>query len=553
MNLGAGFQIGKSGLAAAQSAMNVAGNNLTNAATPGYRRQRLGMVPLSGGSMLGLGSFGNGVRVNSLSRALDAALLARLRHARADEAALLTSSQRLATVEDLLASAGEGGVAGAIESFLGAWGGVAEAPADPAIRGVIVQQGVGLATQLRSLRQQLVRERDEIDRSLQDGVNRANELLASIASLTDDIRAAESSGGAAPSLRDARDLLVDELSTLLDVTAVDRPDGSLDLLVGSTPIMLSGASLGISLGVTGTGVGLATVVDQAPLGAGGSMGALVARRSDGVGATISRLDQLAQQLINAVNRIHVEGRGLTGRQSLTAFQQVDDAGAPLGTQVLAAPINAGLIRIQVGAPGSENPSVIEIAFDPATDSLASVAAAISATGAVNAFVDGQNRLVISAPPGFELSVLEDQTGLFTAIQLGAFFTGDSAANIEVAAELVADPLLLSTALGDNASSVATAMMKLGTATIGGFNATLGDWWRLGEASLASRVRSTSDGGEAASMVRLGLEAQEQSISGVSVDEEAMNLIAAQTQYEAAARYVASLQQTLEALLSMVGR
>lgn len=554
MNLGSGFQIGSSALAAGQSAMNVAGNNMANAATAGYRRQRVGMVPLSGANQLGIGRLGNGVRVSGLTRAIDMALLSRLRHARADEAMLATSQFHLSAIEGLHAATGGGGIAASVEAFLGTWGELANAPTDSAMRGVIVQQGVGLAKQLRDLRTGLVLQRDEIDRSLQDGVNRANALLTSIASLTDQIRAAESSGGAAPSLRDQRDLLVDELATLVDLAVVDRPDGTLDLLVGSTPIMLSGASHGITIVQTGTGLGLATTLDAAPLSVGGALGALVARRSDGVQAEIVRLDRLAESLIHAVNRIHVAGQGLTGRTSATSFLGLDDATIPISQNPLPIAVTAGVIRFQYGPPGTENPSVLEIAVDPGVDSLQQVAAAINAAGGpLAASVDGSNRLVVTAAGGVEFSVLEDQTGLLTAIQFGTFFTGLSAAWIDVADELQADPNLLSVARGDDASAVAVAMSDLAKTSITALGATLGDWWRQGDAALASRIAATSDGADSASIVRLGLESQERAISGVNLDEEAMNLIAAQTQYEAAARYVSALQEALDTLLAMAAR
>jgi len=554
MSLGSGFQIGQSGLAAAQNAMNVAGNNMANAMTAGYRRQRIGMLPNAGPMLLGLGQIGAGVRTTTLSRAIDMALLARLRHARADEAGLSTSQRLLGAIEETLASSGEEGLAGAVESFLKQWSDLASSPTDPAMRGVIIQHGVGLATQVRQLRTQLVAQRNEIDRSLQDGVTRANQLLTQIETLTNQIRAAESAGGSNPSLRDQRDLLVDQLSTLLEVTAIDRPDGTLDLLVGSTPIMLQGASMGVSLAITQTGASLSVTLDGAPLAAGGSLGALVARRGDGSQAMIARLDRYALELINAVNRIHVEGRGLHARTSATAFQGVTDPNVPLAQLVLPYPVSAGVIRIEVGTPGSENPTVVEIQVDPTVDSLSQVAALITgAAGPLMATVDGQNRLVIDVPPGFEFSILEDQTGLFTAIQLGGFFTGLDASDIAVAQELVADPLLLSVARGEDSAAVATAMAALVDATNQTYGTTLGAWWRLGEAELASRVRSAGDGADTASIVRLGLEAQERQVSGVSLDDETMNLMAAQTQFEAAARFVATLEEMMRTLLSMAAR
>lgn len=554
MNLGSGFQIGRSALSAGQNAMTVAGHNMANASTPGYRRQRIGMLAIAGPHQIGVGQVGAGVRTTTLSRAVDMALLARLRHAGADEAGLRTSHRLLDGVEQTLAATGEERLAGAVESFLKQWHELAASPSDPAMRSVIIERGVGLASQIRQLRSRVVEQRHEIDRSLQDAVVRVNQLLAEIESLTDRIRAAESAGGSNPSLRDQRDRLVDELSTLMDVVAVDRPDGTLDLLVGSTPIMLQGASLGVSLSITQLGATLAVTADGAPLAAGGSIGALAARRADAVEATIARLDRYAYELVNAVNRVHIEGRGLHGRTGITSFQGVQDPNLPLAQIPLQHPVTAGLIRFEVRAPGGENPIVVEISVDPANDSLAQVAADINAAaGGLSAFIDGSNRLVVTAGPGLEFSVLEDQTGLFTAIQFGGFFTGFNASDIAVAQELRSDPLLLSVARNENDAAVANAMAALADQAIPFFGTTLGDWWRLREAEIASRVRSAGDGAESASIVRLGLEAQERQVSGVSLDDEIMNLMAAQTQFEAAARFVSTLEEALRTLLAMAAR
>ncbi|MBM4113796.1 MAG: flagellar hook-associated protein FlgK, partial [Phycisphaerae bacterium] len=347
MNLPSAFQIGRSALIAGQHSMTVAGNNMANAATPGYRRQRLGMVGISGPPYHGVGQIGNGVRTTGLTRAIDMALLARLRHSRADEAMLDASQRVLVGVEGSLASAGEKGLAGAVEDFLSQWSALAVSPSDPAMRGVIVEHGVGLAAQVRQLRARLLEQRSEVDRSLQDGVNRVNQLLAEIESLSDDIRAAESAGGSNPTLRDQRDRLVDELATLMGVTVVDRSDGTLDLLVGSTPIMLQGASMGVSLSITNSGAAFAVTLDGAPLAPGGSLGALVLRRADGVEQMISRLDAFALQLIDAVNRVHVEGQGLHGRTTLTSFLGVNDPTIPLSQNGLHAPVTAGTISFKV--------------------------------------------------------------------------------------------------------------------------------------------------------------------------------------------------------------
>lgn len=556
MNLNGLFNIGSSGLVAGQAAMNIAGQNMANATTPGYRRQRLAMLPLSGAAMVGVGSPGAGVMVGGLNRALDLALLARLRHARGDEAGLLTDQRFLSGVESSNAMLGDQDLASRVETFLASFGDVAQQPGDTGVRTVVVQQGAALASQLRQLRSAYVSQRTELDRSLDDAMRQANDLLARVAQLTDSIRSAEAGGGPAPSLRDQRDAAVDELASLLDVTAVERPGGSIDLLVGSVPIMLDGRSRGLQVVQQQGAPGVVVAEDGAPIAPGGSVGGLLRTRQESVATAINSIDTMTLQLINAVNRIHVAGRGMHGRSEATAFIQVTDPAQPIGAEILPAQVQNGVLRIEIGDAGSENPTIVEVPVNPAVDSLQDIATRITNAGAgfgLTSYVDADNRMHLVADAGKELSVHEDTSGLFTAIQLGGFFTGWSASDVDVAEELVADPQLLSSGLDDDQSTVAAALAALGQTTLAPLGDTLGGYLRTVSGSLAARVRAATDAADAATLVREGLEAQEQQVSGVSVDDEAMRLLAAQQQFEASARFVASLQSAMQTLLDMAAR
>lgn len=68
MNL---MYLAQSGLSSAQSALNVVGNNMSNAMTTGYSRQHI-LLGEAGGKTTGYGYFGYGVQVNGVQRAYDA-------------------------------------------------------------------------------------------------------------------------------------------------------------------------------------------------------------------------------------------------------------------------------------------------------------------------------------------------------------------------------------------------------------------------------------------------------------------------------------------------
>jgi flagellar hook-associated protein 1 FlgK len=106
--------------------------------------------------------------------------------------------------------------------------------------------------------------------------------------------------------------------------------------------------------------------------------------------------------------------------------------------------------------------------------------------------------------------------------------------------------------GDNA--VAKSLTNLRDARVlEGNSATLVDGW----SHLAYRVgrdsRAAQDGLEAQSAIVAQIDALRDSVSGVSLDEEAVQMIKFQRAYEANARYFSTINDTLSILFSVVGR
>jgi flagellar hook-associated protein 1 FlgK len=187
--------------------------------------------------------------------------------------------------------------------------------------------------------------------------------------------------------------------------------------------------------------------------------------------------------------------------------------------------------------------------------LTSLAAALGGVPGLSANVTPDNRLSVTAGAGQEMWFSEDSSGALAALGVGTFFTGTSAGDIAVNAAIQADPRLIAASLsgevgdGGNAGRLALAgtavSTLLGGQTIESYHATTINRLAVeGSAALTSY--------EASDAVYSALVAQRESISGVSLDEEAINLTKFERAYQGAARYLGVIDNLSNEVLGLVG-
>ncbi len=581
MSLSGAFQIGRSGLAAAQLGIQTAGNNVANAATPGYSRQVATQVP-SRDTQQGALFLGRGVEVASIRRQVDGALQARLLTGTSAEGRANTGATVLAQVEATLNGLGEENLSTNLGAFFNAWSTLADNPTSTGSRALVVEQGRALADYIRGTRATLIDQRAQEDRTLRGDVQRADDLLGQIAGLNATIVSAENGQGSASGLRDQRDALATELAKLLDITTVEQADGNLDVLVGSTPVVLAGRSRGVQLlqeavdGVIQVRVVAKDKQEELTISSG-SVGARLAQRTAAIDATLEQLDRLATNLIFEVNKVHSGGyggvqlssatSGLSAAPADTALSLNDPTNATFGDLPFGARSGSFLLtitnrttgaarteRITIDLDGLTSAGVAGFADDTSLASLrASVAAAVGANGTATLGTDG--RLTIAASTGSAVSFSEDSSGVLATIGINTYFKGKGAADIAVRDELVANSGLLAFGRVVNGqpteNGAALAITQLQTRAIDGLGGgTLASAWNdavsaVGVATGAARTAASS-----AAVVRESLDAQRQVISGVSIDEEAINLLNYQSQYQASARFISVVNDLTQTLLAI---
>ena len=555
MSLHGAFEIGRSALMTSQLAMRIAGNNMANAVTPGYARRTVHLT-----AMQGWGGVGQGVAFSAARREIDMALQSRFRDAISREANASVDQRFLGAIEALQNELGDSDMSSAMSEFFNAFSELANTPSDTALRSLIVEHGATLSGGINDLRSQYHDLGTEIVTSIENSVDQVNSLLNQIADLNEQI--VSEGGGDDSVLMDKRDVLITELSQYMDVNVVQQDSGMADVYVGSVPVILGNEARGVGVQIeNGThGIPEATIRVQADGSAlpvtTGLLGGLLRQRSETVIPAIETLETFARELIWQVNRLHSQGQGLSGYESITSGIAVEDLQAPLN-QLLDYPIGNGSFSIHVRDPDTgEILDSWTIDVDGSEMSMTDLQQAITAAtgGVVQAAITADGRLGLEAPTGQEIMFSDDSAGVLAALEINTFFTGSTAGDISISEVMRGNSNLIACGSDtvEGSAGAALAIAGLRESVVGALgDQSLTAFWTGAVGSLAVQTSSATGAYGAAAMVRDGLSAQVQSVSGVSIDEESINLLTYERQYQAAARYLEVLDETIQTLLSMV--
>ncbi|MDY7107795.1 MAG: flagellar hook-associated protein FlgK [Planctomycetota bacterium] len=563
MSLNGALHVGRSALAASQSALQVAGNNMANAATEGFHRRSVHLSPIRG-DVIGRNQFvGRGVQLVSIHREIDTALQSRYRDAVSDERANLIDQRFLTAIETLQNELSENDISTMLSEFFNSFSEVANSPSDNAVRAVAIQQGTSLANRISDLRADYRETLDQVDRQLATAVDSVNGLLDQIADINGQIAQSEPGVGEASALRDQRDLLIDQLSEYMDVTVIEQESGSADILVSSVPVVLAGVSRGVELRTESVDGGLEVSIRVAADGTdldvdSGTIGGLMRQRENTVQPVIDALEEFTGQLIFQVNRLHSRGQGQQGFDSVTGTYAVNDTTANLnsGDANLPFRIENGSFFIHLTHSDSGQRTSYQIDIDGDSMSLDDLIAEMNTVVGVpnvTAGVNAEGAFTLAADAGYEISFSDDTSGALAALGVNTFFTGRTANTIAVNQVLLDDSTMLAVGAGHVPGSNDTALaiadlQDVALDDLGGVS--LREYWLDSVNSLAVRTATANEAVESSELVRESLYSQIQAVSGVSLDEESINLLTFQRQFQAAARFISVIDETLQILLSL---
>ena len=222
-----------SGLLAFQRALATTSNNVANANTEGYSRQRVEIVSRKPEGF-GNGFVGAGVDVRTITRSYDQFAINQYRSSSSLLGRLDAYSGIASQVDNILGDSSNG-LANGINSFFSAWQDVANSPSSITARQLLLTQAQSLGDQFRLTGRRLDQLEVDINQRLQTGIADINRLTESIARLNEDIEIAMGSFNGQPpnDLLDQRDQLVSDLARIIDVQVLQDSNGALNVYIGS--------------------------------------------------------------------------------------------------------------------------------------------------------------------------------------------------------------------------------------------------------------------------------------------------------------------------------
>jgi flagellar hook-associated protein 1 FlgK len=554
-NILGSLQIARSALLSQQTALNTIGHNLANAATPGYTRQRTEFAPAA--PQLG-------VDVQTIRRIKDRFL----------DFSLLTEQQGLGKAQSqagmlqrlqaIFNDQPGAGLSSMLDQFFQTFQDLSVNPADQALRVATESQGERIAGTFQGLRARVDQLKGDLTTEIQNRVTDANSLLTQIADLHRQIIA--SRGGPPPNdLLDRRDQLVTQLAQIIGVSATDRADGTVQLAVAGTGVLLvDGTSPALLTATLNSGTDTVNLTAGASSLAitpsSGALASVVTARNSATGAVkqaASDLNTLASSLIAEVNRIHASGTGLTESQSLTAVNAVSAPTAALTAAGLAYTPVTGSFQVIVHDAGGAVMSSATIPVTAGATTLNDLQAALSAVPNLTATISG-GKLTVTAAAGDTFTFAGDTSDALMALGLNTFFTGSDALGIAVNPLVANDVTKIATAqadagglvhAGDGSNALALARLRTKLA-MGSGTATFTDFFATTVGRIGSQMRDATQALDRQQTSVQVVQNLQQQTSGVSTDEEMINLTQSQNAYAAAARYATTIQSVLDTLLQM---
>jgi flagellar hook-associated protein 1 FlgK len=328
---------------AQMTGVEVAGQNLANVNTTGYSRQRV-QLATSPDVTTGIGPEGTGVTATAIQQIVNQLLNSQVQSQQStggywngQQSALQSAQNGLDEFLNGSASASSAtsvtsdsstGLAAQLSGLFSAFSAVATSPTSTSARQALVGQAQTLATTFNNVNTQLGSLKTSLNSSLSDNVDSANKLLSGIATLNQQISAAEFSGGTANDLRDEREQDLENLSQLSNITTSTETNGAVDVSIGGQALV-TGYKVADTLQTYAAGGGqmlVQTATGGVPLTlTGGSMQGTIDAR-DGTLATLqNNVNTLAGTLITQVNAIHGGGYSLTGSTGANFFNGTDAA------------------------------------------------------------------------------------------------------------------------------------------------------------------------------------------------------------------------------------
>ncbi|MCK0120530.1 flagellar hook-associated protein FlgK [Loktanella sp. F6476L] len=305
MAISSAFNIASGGLTASARMAEVVSSNLSNALTDGYGKREL---TLSSGIL-------GGVKIDGVSRLVDAGALRERRNAEADVGAQQRGATALSQLEQAFGPVGDpSGVAGRIAALEQSLISASSNPASEQRLQTVLSRLEDVTTAMRSDSDAIQTQRQDADKAIASDVETLNTTLKQVEKLNADVTRLIGSGNDPSAAIDARQTAIDKITSIVPLTEIDRGRGQVALYTKSGVALIDGSPANFGFSPVGTIVADMTLASGALAGVtlngdpldlgngygrmkGGSLEAAFVLRDQTLTGLQTGLDEMAADLI----------------------------------------------------------------------------------------------------------------------------------------------------------------------------------------------------------------------------------------------------------------
>ncbi len=538
MSLSGLFDIGRSALFASQTGLYVTGHNIANVNTPGFNRQEV-ILETTTPVVTEAGFTGRGVRVAGIRRYFDVFIYNQIFFQSQKIGLTRTMSNIMTGIEETFNDLKGAGLSGALQEFYSAWQEVSSSPDLLPARNLLLTKADSFLRVAKEMEGAIKNTLNDIERQIRDSTERINSLLKQIGDLNGKILQVESGllSEKANDLRDQREEALRRLSELIDISYYEEDNGSVTVNHGtfalverenvsmlSAPVERDGRR-----GVFINGQDITDTIRQ------GELGGLLSSRRDIENYQLFGLRRLIGSVIKEINLQHRQGYGLDGTTGEDFF----------------TPVKLYLDNYTQGAVASATiTDMSQLTLDEYEITFASGNYTVRSIQTGNLVASGT---YISGNPisfdGIEVtvtgSVLQDERIVISPLK-------NLIQDAEVA---ISDPLKIAASSSaftiplDNLNALRIVnLFESSIPELG--NSTFFEYYNELVSTTGIMSRNAQDSLKFEENLMAELTRQRDALSGVNLDEEAVNLIKYQRAFEAGARIIKVADELLETILNI---
>lgn len=536
-----------SGLSAAQSALNTVSNNISSYNVAGYTRQTT-ILGASNSTLTGGGWVGNGVYVSGVQREYDAFITNQLRAAQNQSSGLTTRYQQMSKIDDVLSDT-TNSLSANLQDFFKSLQTLVSNAEDPAARQTVLGKADGLVNQFKTNDQYLRDQDAQVNTAISTSVDQINNYAKQIANLNDQISRLTGVGaGASPNeLLDQRDQLVSELNKIVGVDVTVQDSGTYNISIANGYTLVQGSNASQLAAVKSSADPARTTIAYVDTAAGnveisekqittGSLGGLLTFRSQDLDQARNTLNQMALAFADAMNTQHQAGFDANGDVGGKLF----DFGSPA---VLSNGKNTG--SASVTATMTDSTKVQATNYKVEYNGTDWTITRLSDNTSFTAKPDASGNLSFDGL-NVKISGSADNKDSFIVKPVN-----DVIVNMDVA---ISDESKLAMASakgsGESDNTNGQKLLDLQSAKLVGGNKTFNDAYAALVSTVGSTTASLKTSSETKVNVVTQLTKQQQSISGVNLDEEYGNLQRYQQYYLANAQVLQTASTLFDALINI---